>query len=298
MAPSSHLSAKSSDVIAAGAVVVRKSPGGHEVLLVHRPRYDDWSFPKGKVDPGEHVTACAVREVLEETGLRVRLGVPLGDQRYRVSATRMKTVHYWMGRVRGDDDVTTYEANQEIDVVEWVPWAEAATRITYRRDREVLEQAQAHRRRTEALVVLRHAQAEPHGEWEGDDRLRPLRESGLAEAAALVPVLDAYGVRDLLSSSSTRCRATLEPYAAAAGLSLETHPALSEEKAHRARIEEIVARQTASRHCAVLCSHRPVLPLLFAVLGLESRLLEPAAMVVVHHRRGEVVAHERWDAPD
>src|SRR5690606_21672928 len=132
------------DVIAAGAVVVRKAPqrdGSHEVLLVHRPRYDDWSFPKGKVDAGEHVTACAVREVREETGLDVRLGVPLEDQHYWVQPMRRKTVHYWMGRVSGDDDVSSYAVNREVDAVAWVPWEEAAARLTHRRDRKVWEQA-------------------------------------------------------------------------------------------------------------------------------------------------------------
>ena len=90
------------DVRAAGAVVTRK---GGDVLLVHRPKYDDWSFPKGKLDPGEHATAAAVREVAEETGLDVRLGPALLAQRYRMSNGRIKAVHYWVGR--GSSATTT-----------------------------------------------------------------------------------------------------------------------------------------------------------------------------------------------
>ena len=92
------------DVVAAGAVVWRK---GREVLLVHRPRYDDWSFPKGKLDRGERAAVAAVREVEEVTGLRVRLGRPLEDQVYPTGRGR-KRVHYWVGRVVGDDDVAGY----------------------------------------------------------------------------------------------------------------------------------------------------------------------------------------------
>ena len=87
------------DILAAGVVVFRP---GREVLLVHRPKYDDWSFPKGKLDRGEHPVAAAVREVAEETGVHVRLGPALPSQRYPV-ARRMKTVHYWTGRVVGDE---------------------------------------------------------------------------------------------------------------------------------------------------------------------------------------------------
>ena len=131
------LSASGPDVVAAGAVVVRKGPHGREVLLVHRPKYDDWSFPKGKLDRGEHAVAAAVREVAEETGLHVRLGPPLPSQRYPVGR-RMKTVHYWTGRVVGDDDVSGYRPNDEIDAVAWVPFGEARERLTYEHDRDLV----------------------------------------------------------------------------------------------------------------------------------------------------------------
>ncbi len=106
------------EILAAGAVVSRKGP---QVLLIHRPKYDDWSFPKGKLDPGEHAVTAAVREVAEETGVDVRLGPPLSDQRYLVGngTVRPKRVHYWAGRVVGDDDVSTYRPNDEIDDVGW-----------------------------------------------------------------------------------------------------------------------------------------------------------------------------------
>src|SRR6478736_4359935 len=159
------------DILAAGVVVFRKGP---MVLLVHRPKYDDWSFPKGKLDPGEHHVAAAVREVAEETGLDVRLGPALTSQRYRMSGGRFKHVDYWTARVVGSDDVARYRPNAEIDAVEWVPWDDAALRLTYPHDRDTLAEARPLRRRTRALVVLRHGKAHARKAWADDDRLRPL----------------------------------------------------------------------------------------------------------------------------
>src|SRR3954449_3075046 len=103
--------AEALEILSAGAVVSRKGP---DVLLVHRPKYDDWSFPKGKLDPGEHQTSAAVREVAEETGLDIRLGPPLTSQHYEVGNGRRvtKRVYYWAGRVVSGDDVSTYQPNE------------------------------------------------------------------------------------------------------------------------------------------------------------------------------------------
>lgn len=287
------------DVIAAGAVVTRRSPetGERQVLLVHRPRYDDWSFPKGKVDPGEHVTACAVREVTEETGVRIRLGTPLVDQRYRVAGDRMKTVHYWMGRVVGDDDVSGYAVNREIDAVEWVDWSRAGERITYRRDREVLDDAWQHRRATHPVVVVRHAHAGDRAEWEGDDRRRPLTAAGHGQAAALAAVLEAYGITDLVSSTSTRCVQTLQPYADSSGRALRTTDALTQEDATSAGVAAVVADVLQSGRRTALCSHRPVLPDVFAALGVPPTALVKGGFLVAHRRRDETWAEEIYSAP-
>src|SRR4051794_31378310 len=158
------------EVVSAGAVVLGS---GGTVLLVHRPKYDDWSFPKGKLDRGEHATAAAVREVAEETGLSVRLGVPLSSQRYPVSRG-FKTVTYWTGRVVGDDDVSGYAVNDEIDDVRWVEVDKARRLLTYPYDRDTLAEARKVRRRTQPLIVLRHGAARSRKAWRQDDRLRPL----------------------------------------------------------------------------------------------------------------------------
>ena len=154
-------------VLAAGGVVVRKG----RVLLVHRPAYDDWSFPKGKLDRGESSPAAAVREVEEETGLRIRIGMPLSRQSYPTNGSRTKLVDYWIGRVVGDPDVSGYRINREIDDVAWVDVDKARQLLTYKRDRRTLAEALATGKPTRALVVLRHGDARSRKRWRGDDRL-------------------------------------------------------------------------------------------------------------------------------
>jgi 8-oxo-dGTP pyrophosphatase MutT (NUDIX family)/phosphohistidine phosphatase SixA len=282
-------------IVAAGAVVVRKGP---EVLLVHRPKYDDWSFPKGKLDPGEHITTAAVREVAEETGLDVRLGPRLSSQAYRVrnGSVRPKVVHYWLARVVHDDDVSAYRPNAEIDAVTWVPLDKAAETLTYSRDRETLAEAAAIRKKSHPLVVLRHGKASPRKQWTGDDRKRPLAAEGELQAETVVPVLAAYGVERVLSSSSKRCWTTVSPYADVADLEVEVTAELSEEDATPESVERIVHELLLRREPVVLCTHRPVLPHVYQALGVRDPKLDPGSMLVVHHRRGQVVGLELHQA--
>ena len=281
-----------SDIVAAGAVVLRPRNGG-EVLLVHRPKYDDWSWPKGKQDPGEHVTATAVREVLEETGVSIRLGRPLPPQWYRVTSGRAKTVHYWTGRVTGDGDVTGYVANAEIDQVGWFGLDKARRMLTYADDLALLDRVRKHPRRTSALVVLRHGLARKRDSWEGPDDERPLADVGRLQAEALVPVLAAYGVTGVVSSDSRRCLGTVTPYARAHGLEVQSVPEVNEEDSTTDSVAETVERLLGTKESTVLCSHRPVLPQIFDALGVAEEPLAPGEFVVCHHRKGRVVATER-----
>ncbi len=280
-------------VVAAGAVVLRRRDGVLEVLLVHRPKYDDWSFPKGKLDRGEYAVVAAVREVAEETGISVRLGRPLDDQMYVVQGGRTKVVHYWVARTLDGDDVSGYVPNREIDQVAWVPVEEAKQKLSYSRDRETLKQAVTRRKRTTTLVVLRHARARARSRWRADDRFRPLLRLGEHQADRLVPVLAAYDVTRLVSSSSARCVTTLVPYADATGRKVVADDGLSEEDATTAGVADRVRELIAAGRRTVICSHRPVLPGVFAALGLDDARLEPGEMVVVHLRQGRVVATER-----
>jgi len=285
---------RSREIQAAGVVAFRS---GREVLVVHRPKYDDWSFPKGKLERGEHPTAAAVRETEEEAGLRVRLGRPLSGQRYPVRGGH-KRVRYWTGRAvdPADDDVSRHVREGEIDQAAWLPAEVALRRLTYRHDRATLREALGVRKKTTTLIVLRHAEARSRRLWHDDDRLRPLLAVGRRQADALEQVLAAYGVRRVATSSSVRCVETVEPYAEASGLSLEATPVLSEEVATRAEVRTLVR---GLRHDAeeagptAICTHRPVLPLVFDALGLEDPKLEKGEMLVLHLRRGTVRAVER-----
>lgn len=266
---------------------------------MHRPRYDDWSFPKGKLDPGEGPHEAAVREVEEETGLSVRLGPALSPQVYPISSdpVRPKLVHYWVGRCTGDDDVSRYRANAEIDEVRWVPLDEASALLDHARDRHLLMEARSFERRSVPLVVLRHAQACPRDRWDGDDRRRPLAEAGRRQARLLVPLLSAYGVRHVVSSSSERCVQTVVPYAEAAGHDLELTDVLSEQDATPRAVIEEIDDLLALDQPTVVCGHRPVLPMMFETLGLEATPLDPGAAVALHHREGRIVALDRLAAP-
>jgi 8-oxo-dGTP diphosphatase len=281
------------DVVAAGVVVWRP---GREVLLVHRPRYDDWSFPKGKLDPDEAAAVAAVREVAEETGLMVRLGRPLQGQRYP-NGRSDKQVHYWVGWAVGSDRVEDYQVNDEIDDVRWVPLDKAERLLSYPRDRETLAEAVEVRKPTHALVVLRHAEAVKRKEWAGEDAQRPLTPAGQRQAASLAALLATYDAGRIVSSSSTRCLETVAPYAGHSGWPIEPEPGLSEEEATTESVREVVALLLEERESVVLCGHRPVLPEVFAALDLDPVSLDPGALVVVHHRKGRVRATELHQAP-
>jgi 8-oxo-(d)GTP phosphatase len=286
-------SASGPDVVAAGAVVARKGPQGREVLLVHRPKYDDWSFPKGKQDPGEHVTTTAVREVLEETGVEIRLGRPLLPQMYAVSGGRAKKVHYWIGHVVGDDDVSSYQINEEVDELAWFGLDAAKGRLTYLDDIDLLEQYRSARKNTGALAVVRHAKAVKRGAWDGPDPERPLATEGEGQATAISPILHAFGISRVLSSSSTRCVQTVGPFATEHVVPLEEVDELSEEEYDESSARTLLDVLMTAPGSSVLCTHRPVLPELFGLLGIEEEPLSPAEMVVVHHRKGKLVATER-----
>ena len=280
---------QSKDVRAAGVVVFGP---GRRVLAVHRPKYDDWSFPKGKLDRGEHAVVAAVREAAEETGLHVRLARPLSDQRYPVLAGT-KTVHYWTGRTVGDDDVSGYVVNEEIDDVRWVEVGEVEHLLSYDRDRATLTEALRARAKTRAVVVLRHGDARSRKAWRGDDRGRTLLQRGEVQAQRLVPLLAAYGITRVVSSTSARCVDTVRPYADTTGWDLETERRLAEEDATSKGVRRIVEGVLDGARGTVICTHRPVLPEVFDALGLDDPVLESGEMLVAHVRKRRVLGIER-----
>ncbi len=280
------------DLLAAGAVVVRDR--GRQVLVVHRPKYDDWSFPKGKLDPGEHLTTAAVREVEEESGVRIRLGRPLPEQRYGIGNGRMKVVHYWVGHPVSGEDVENYSPNAEVDEVRWVGWHEASQLLSYRRDRHILAAAEPHAVATSTLVVLRHGKAVPRKEHTGDDRARALQAEGVEQAHAVVELLSAYGVTRVHSSTSTRCLDTVLPYVHAHGLGLKAHDYLSEEGEDAERIAALVTTLAKPERSSVLCSHRPVIPAVLDALEVSDVRLTPGGCLILHLDGGSVVSAEQY----
>jgi len=130
-------------VQAAGGVVLRRLDGGPvEVALIHRPAYDDWTLPKGKLNPGETHEEAALREVKEETGLDCRLGEPAGQVHYRDRKGRPKVVHYWTMQPMGSSD-GQFVPNAEVDQLRWMSLAEAGPALTYDHDRKIPESVKA-----------------------------------------------------------------------------------------------------------------------------------------------------------
>ncbi|WP_433466011.1 NUDIX hydrolase [Spirillospora sp. CA-128828] len=191
---------------AAGALLWRDGP---EFALIHRPRYDDWSFPKGKIDRGEHVLRAAVREIEEETGIVPRLGRRLPASTYPVREGT-KHVDYWAARPAAE---SAFRPNDEVDELVWLPAEEAEARLSYGHDIELLHEFLGGPAATSPLVILRHATAGEKQTWRDADELRPLDDPGRAEAADLAVLLHSYGPMRVVSSATARCLETVLPYA-------------------------------------------------------------------------------------
>lgn len=272
-------------VHAAGAVLWRESSGRLEVALVHRPRYRDWSWPKGKLDPGESTPAAAAREVAEETGTPVVLGVPLPTLHYRTSDGSPKHVRYWAARVATHRDGAALSVRapvrraslDEIDDVVWVAATTAADLLTRSSDRKPLTVVQdlwnRGRLATRVLVIARHGRARRRSAWDGDEASRPLTRQGRAQATALVPVLAAFGVREVVTSPWERCLRTVTPYAERTGLPVQTLEALTEashKEAPGVAVDAVVEYLRSPRD-TVVSTHRPVLPAIMETVADATR---------------------------
>jgi 8-oxo-dGTP diphosphatase len=289
------------EVRAAGAVLWRPAGGGAQVALVHRPKYDDWSFPKGKLDPGEHVLLAAVREVAEETGRRVTLGRRLPPVRYGTNGSR-KRVDYWAATVASP--ASSFVPNSEIDGIAWVAASKTAPRLSYQRDVETLAAFRAGPLRTVPLILLRHASAGRKSDWRRDDRLRPLDDRGTRDAATLADLLCCFGSARVISSPAERCVATVRPYAARAGVEVETEPALEvlkEGAVDDPEAVKVVAQFAAADQPVVICAHRENLPLLLdaarAELGADRLPVDPLGkgeFLVLHRAHKKLATFERY----
>lgn len=257
--------------------------GQQQVLLIHRPGYDDWSLPKGKINTDEYLAGCAARETLEETGVTPRLGLPLDRIGYPVGAG-YKTVTYWRAEVITRQPRTP---DAEVDRNKWMSVSRALATISYPDEAQLIEQAVA-LPATVPVLVARHAKAMLRKFWTGRDQARPLDSRGRRQSELLVPLLQAFGVQRAVSSSSARCMQTLKPFAKAAKLDIEGWTTLSEEqsrdtpRAVTTLMQRLVAETVESGTPLAICGHRPVLPLMFEALGVPARPLLPGAVLIAH----------------
>ncbi len=265
--PNQSRRAGSRIVYAAGAVLWRPAvdPANKntalEIAVIHRPRYDDWSLPKGKVDPGETAPVAAVREVFEETGSRSILGRRLAAVSYPIDLG-VKKVYYWAARSTGGE----FAPGNEVDELIWLPVADATKKLNYAQDRKVLRQFKKQSADTRTVLIVRHGTAGRKSRFSGDDTKRPLDKRGRAQAEALVSQLLAFGATNVHAADRVRCHQTVEPLAEELGVPIQDEPTLTEEayakspKRSRHRMLEI-ATQDGTR---VICSQGKVIPDLIA----------------------------------
>ena len=316
------------DVHAAGGVVWRRRRSVLEILLIHRPRYDDWSFPKGKVEKGEDLRTCAIREIAEETRVNVALRRPAGVIRYRLGNGLRKEVTYWVATPLPDSHPALVArprykkaSKHEIDEAAWLPVTEALAKLSSDQDREILERVLAWEAdgTLDALpvIVVRHARAVKRSNWKkgkGTEDLRPLTGVGQKRAAVIARYLAAYGSRLLVSSPWKRCVDTLVPYEQAAGVRIVKHPELTE-AAHKADKKPVMQTIRSliddGDAAAVACVHRPSLPTVLDVVAKRSTpdvraklpsvdpYLKTGELLILHvarrpGKRGRVVAFEQF----
>jgi 8-oxo-(d)GTP phosphatase len=266
-------------------VVTREdSRRGTEVVIIHRKRYDDWTLPKGKVEAGEPVPVCAIREVQEETGVTIRLSVPLDSITYEAGNAGLKKVDYWGGIVL---DSVRRAPDAEVDVVSWLPVRAALSRLTYSHDHFLVEQY-LDQPPTTPLIILRHAKAMDRKDWSRKDSARPINSRGRRQSKLLIPLLEAYGVGKIVSSTSTRCVATVLPYAHEHELAIETYSLLTEEegeddpKSVGKLIRKIRDATLESGEPTAVCVHRPVLPHILDALNIPPTTLVTGEFLVAH----------------
>lgn len=266
-------------VRAAGTVLWRASgvrgseTADPEVVVAHRPRHDDWSLPKGKLDPGETAPAGAVRETAEETGFTAVLGRRLGSVGYPLRNGAQKHVDYFAAHAaRGE-----FVPNEEVDRIRWLPVAEAREFVDYDGDREMLCRFSAAPPDTATLLLVRHAKAGDRGSWATDDALRPLSEAGRRQAASLSSLLPLFGPTSVHSAPPLRCLQTVAAAAADLAVAIEREPLLSEDgywgnsAAGLARLYEIAA-MAAPKGATVVCSQGGAIPDLVATCARDAGL--------------------------
>lgn len=258
------------DVTAAGCLIWRYHKEQLEVLIIHRPRYNDWSWPKGKVDPGETIAETAIREVQEEVGLTVSLGVPLAVTRYPVKHG-LKDVYYWSARV--DSSAHAQADEDEVDELRWVTPKAARKMLTNKTDSDplgaLLKLWDDGDLAVRPVIVVRHAKAKPRSTWSAAEGERPLAATGKRQALAVCRLLLAWNPHKVWSSPWVRCMQTMTNYNKQTGIAIKTKPAITEaaHKRQPQRAAKVFEAMFEKEYPIAVCTHRPVLPTVLEVLA-------------------------------
>jgi len=309
-------------IYAAGAILWREEKGQLLVALIHRSRHNDWSWPKGKVDPGELLPETAVREIAEETGLSIKLGPLLKVVDYMIPNGTPKEVYYWAAKVTPAILAhSKFVPSEEVALVDWKTPEQARALLSYPHDAEVLDELMkiydGGHIKTKPLIVLRHAKATTRSSWMGgkpiNDGKRPLLPAGVLQAKKLITLLDAFSPTRVITSPWKRCLNTVAPYAKSKKLKVIERSQLSEfgNKKGPRRTKNVIVDAIEDGRAAVICSHRPALPTIFDTIKKyspethfdlldEGTTLMPAEMIVVHltsvsrGKKREIVSVERY----
>ena len=292
----------SATILAAGAVLWRKSEKKKiEVLIIHRPKYDDWTFPKGKAEIGEPLIACAYREVLEETNIETAFGPYLGEVEYLTNDGKKK-VSFWSAKVIKEKE---FNPNAEVDQLKWVEVTKVKELLTLDTDRKILEQFLRIEPDTKPLVLLRHAKAVTRDEWQGEDDDRPLDSYGQNQAKRLLAMYQVFNLEQIHSSDAVRCYDTVVAIAKGLSIKLEVTGKLSEStfKKDKEKAFDYAKDLMKLNESVLLCSHNPILPKMLNKLTKKSEVdadegkLLPADGWVIHRIGKEVIQIDRIDSP-
>ena len=287
---------------AAGAVLWRKSDISQlEIAVIHRPRYDDWSLPKGKVESGESHISAGYREIQEETGYESTFGPEIGTIVYKLEGAP-KEVRYWAAAAT----VKTGNPNpQEVDEVLWLAPKKAKEKLTNKDDRAIVDFFLEFGTDTFPIILLRHAKALKRTDWDGDDGDRPLEHRGQLQAKRLLPIYLPYGISEVHTSDALRCIETIDLMARLIektpifSADLSEYGYAKDREAPLDYVQDLMNRGAA----AIVCSHNPIIPkLVKKLVGKKyfksmNRELEPAQAIVLHCRAGEVIACDWIDEP-
>ena len=288
---------------AAGAVVWRKRTNGIvEIALVHRPKYDDWSLPKGKVEPGESAIAAGYREVFEETNLETQFG-PFLDSVSYFSPDGEKQVDYWAAKYIGDE--LPFVPNQEVDQMKWLELPAATDELTHETDQQVIGKFLESTFDSTPLILLRHAKAVSRDEWRKDDSDRPLDDLGRTQANRLISTLQVFNISQIHTSDAVRCFDTIYPFAKSRKYEVKTTKKLSEDAFYKDKDKSIeyVHDLLKEENSILVCSHNPIIPRIVEKLVKKSDLdldvekLQPGDAWVIHHAKKTVLQIDKLAVP-